>query len=154
MHELLKLVISFCLTCICAELVSLMTDAGWARRCIKAASGLYILVVLLSSFNGVSSELALLEIPQQAQPDFKNESELFLLADAELELEQKLVEQCSLQFGVEIDLWINLQKSQDGDVLAQSKIMFPDNTQDAVRDQILAWLEGELGTMPDRKGES
>lgn len=35
----------FCIACICAELTTQLAGSTWARRCIKAVAGLYILVV-------------------------------------------------------------------------------------------------------------
>lgn len=152
MQGLPKLAVAFCLACICAELVSLMTDAGWARQCIKAAAGLYILVVLISMLGVAPSGLPRFEIPQQAPLDLSEESEPFVLSNAARELEQTLSEQCRQQFGVSIRIQIALQK-EGGDVSAQAQILFPSGTEELVRKRILNWMEQELGTTPDWREE-
>lgn len=154
MHELLRLAAMFSLACICAELVSLMIDAGWARRCIKMAAGLYILVVFFSVFGGIPSSLAQLEIPQQPRSDFEEESESYLLVSAKATLDQTLSEQCQQRFGTAIQLRTELQKEEDGTVIVQAAVIFPGGTENAVRRQILTWLEQELGVTPEwREGE-
>ena len=47
MQTLKSAAVVFCTACICAELLARLTGNSWARRCIKAVAGLYILVVLL-----------------------------------------------------------------------------------------------------------
>ena len=47
MQTLKSAAVVFCTACICAELLARLTGNNWARRCIKAVAGLYILVVLL-----------------------------------------------------------------------------------------------------------
>lgn len=152
MRELLGLAASFSLACICAELVSLMTDAGWTRRCIKAAAGLYILVVLLGHC-GALPALMTQELPQQSQPDFGETSESFVLSGAAAKLEQTLSDQCQEQFGVSPQIEITLQKGEDNDVSAQTEIFLPPDTPETVRSQIFDWLEQELETKPDWREE-
>lgn len=152
MHELLRLAAMFSLACICAELVSLMTDAGWARRCIKVAAGLYILVVLLG-LGGASPVFTKWELPQQVHTDLGEASDSFVLAGAAAELEQTLSEQCRQRFGMSIQIQIMLQKGEDNNVSAQTEVLFPAGTQETVRDQLLNWLEQELGARPDWREE-
>lgn len=154
MQGALRVAVSFCLACICSELVSLMTDESWARRCIKSAAGLYILVVFFSAFGGVSSGLAQLEIPQQPQPDFAGESESYVLSGVKTTLDQTLSEQCQQRFGTAIQLRTELQKEEDGTVIVKAMVVFPGGTEDAARRQILAWLEQELGATPDWREEA
>ena len=45
MQPLERAVAIFCIACICAELTTQLAGSTWARRCIKAVAGLYILVV-------------------------------------------------------------------------------------------------------------
>ena len=54
----------FCTACICAELLAQLTGNGWARRCIKAVAGLYILVVLLHTFPQLTAEVRGFSAPQ------------------------------------------------------------------------------------------
>lgn len=154
MQGLLRLAASFCLACICSELVSLMTDKGWARQCIKSVAGLYILVVFFSAIGGVSSALVQLEIPQLPQLDFEEESESYVLSGAKAELDQTLSEQCRQRFGTALQLRTKLQKEEDGEITVQAEVTFPGGTEDETRRQILAWLEQELGVTPDWREET
>lgn len=153
MKELLGLAAAFSLACICAELVSLMTDASWARRCIKAAAGLYILVVLLG-IGGTSSAFTRWKLPQQSQPELREASDAFILTGAAAELEQDFSEQCQQRFGMFVQIRIALQKGEDNSVSAQAEAVFPPGTQETIRGQILDWLEQELGTRPDWREET
>ena len=46
MQTLKSAAVVLCTACICAELLARLTGNSWARRCIKAVAGLYILVLL------------------------------------------------------------------------------------------------------------
>ncbi len=46
MQPLERAVAIFCIACICAELTTQLAGSTWARRCIKAVAGLYILECL------------------------------------------------------------------------------------------------------------
>ena len=50
MQPLERAVAIFCIACICAELTTQLAGSTWARRCIKAVAGLYILVVFAVSY--------------------------------------------------------------------------------------------------------
>lgn len=52
-----------CTACICAELVARLTGNSWARRCIKAVAGLYILVVLLQVIPQLRTEVQSFSVP-------------------------------------------------------------------------------------------
>ena len=70
MQALTHAVAVFCIACLCAELLTLFvppSSSGWARRCIKAVAGLYILVVFARALPRVEVELQKF-IPPQAQP--------------------------------------------------------------------------------------
>ena len=49
MQPLERAVAIFCIACICAELTTQLAGSTWARRCIKAVAGLYILCLLYTS---------------------------------------------------------------------------------------------------------
>lgn len=149
MQELPKLAAAFCLACICAELVSLLTDARWARRCIKAVTGLYILVVILSMFDGsppIRSEWAWSQ--PAASVSFTADEEQLILSYAAEELERTLSVQCQQKFGVSIGLDVLLEKGKDGNVSAQVEVAFLPNTGEELRGQVLGWLGEELGGVP------
>ena len=64
MQELRTATVLFCTGCICAELVMRLTGSGWARRCIKAVAGLYILVVLFHAVPRLRTELQGFSLPE------------------------------------------------------------------------------------------
>ena len=57
MQTLKSAAVVFCTACICAELLARLTGNSWARRCIKAVAGLYILVVLLQVIPQLRTEV-------------------------------------------------------------------------------------------------
>ena len=72
MQALTHAVAVFCIACLCAELLTLFvppTSSGWARRCIKAVAGLYILVVFARALPKAWAQLQAFSLPQ-AQPAF------------------------------------------------------------------------------------
>ena len=72
MQALTHAVAIFCIACLCAELLTLFvppTSSGWARRCIKAVAGLYILVVFARALPKAEAQLQAFSVPQ-AQPVF------------------------------------------------------------------------------------
>lgn len=72
MQALTHAVAVFCIACLCAELLTLFvppTSSGWARRCIKAVAGLYILVVFARALPKAVAQLQAFSLPQ-AQPAF------------------------------------------------------------------------------------
>ena len=72
MQALTHAVAVFCIACLCAELLTLFvppTSSGWARRCIKAVAGLYILVVFARTLPKAEAQLQAFSLPQ-AQPAF------------------------------------------------------------------------------------
>lgn len=72
MQALTHAVAVFCIACLCAELLTLFvppTSSGWARRCIKAVAGLYILVVFARALPMAGARLQAFSLPQ-AQPVF------------------------------------------------------------------------------------
>ena len=72
MQALTHAVAVFCIACLCAELLTLFvppTSSGWARRCIKAVAGLYILVVFARTLPKAGAQLQAFSLPQ-AKPAF------------------------------------------------------------------------------------
>ena len=133
---------AFCLACICAEIVELLTGSGWTRRCIKAVAGLYILIVLLRFLPGMRVEL------QKAQPDSIAPASLpsaqtQILAQTQAALQQKLQEECTARFGITLRLEITLEQADE--TIRASKVVVHApagaNTQ-----EITAFLRQELGT--------
>ena len=69
MQPLERAVAIFCIACICAELTTQLAGSTWARRCIKAVAGLYILVVFARALPKAGAQLQAFSLPQ-AQPAF------------------------------------------------------------------------------------
>lgn len=63
MQTLKSAAVVFCTACICAELLARLTGNSWARRCIKAVAGLYILVVLLQVIPQLRTEVQSFSVP-------------------------------------------------------------------------------------------
>lgn len=63
MQTLKSAAVIFCTACICAELLARLTGNSWARWCIKAVAGLYILVVLLQVISQLRTEVQSFSVP-------------------------------------------------------------------------------------------
>lgn len=63
MQTLKSAAVVFCTACICAELLARLTGNSWARWCIKAVAGLYILVVLLQVIPQLRTEVQSFSVP-------------------------------------------------------------------------------------------
>ena len=78
MQTLKAATVVFCTACICAELVAQMTGSDWARRCIKAVAGLYILVVLLQALPQIRADIQSFTVPETASVEFGTLEQLIL----------------------------------------------------------------------------
>lgn len=107
MQTVRALTAAFCLACIGAELTAQLVDAGWARQCIKALAGLYILVVLLRQ-----------------------------------------------TWGTETGLQIRLTSDGTAAQAQQVWVEFRPECPAEMQEQILNFLEQELGTRPERQEEA
>ena len=112
MQTFQKAAVVFCLSCICAETVTLVTESGWARRCIKALAGLYILVVLLREFPAAGAELQKMTAPKR-DPVALQSTDAQIFAQAETRLEKTLETECLEQFGIAPDLQITLEQTDE-----------------------------------------
>ena len=63
MLSLIIAVVVFFTACIFADLLARLTGNSWARRCIKAVAGLYILVVLLQVIPQLRTEVQSFSVP-------------------------------------------------------------------------------------------
>ena len=61
MQTLKSAAVVFCTACICAELLARLTGNNWARRCIKAVAGLYM--VLLQVIPQLRTEVQSFSVP-------------------------------------------------------------------------------------------
>ena len=136
---------AFCIACICAEVIVLLTGTGWAGRCIKAVAGLYILVVLFRLAPGVKPELksAMEAVPSSVRIQ---SAETSILQKTQERLESSLQAECMQRFGVPIELEITLtQKGQTVQAGSASFTILSECT-DAKKQQVAAYLQEALGT--------
>lgn len=79
MQALTHAVEVFCIACLCAELLTLFvpsSSSGWARRCIKAVAGLYILVVFARALPKAGAEWKKFTLPPAQSASFGTLEEL------------------------------------------------------------------------------
>ena len=145
----------FCMACIGAELVGLFAGQSWAGRCIKAVAGLYILAVLLAqlphlpgrvltAFSGNTAPAAL----SAAQSDAL---ETEILTGAETRLEDSLQQTIRQIWGTETGLQIRLTSDGTAAQAQQVWVEFRPECSAEMQEQILNFLEQELGTRPERQ---
>ena len=141
----MRLVTVFCFACICAELVSQLVEAGWARRCIKAVAGLYILTVLLRAASAFPAWTAQLAQPVQAPVSIAS-AENTILEEAARQLEESLAAECQAQFGVSVRVEIKLTRTAS-EVQASSAVLWvPHDCPAQMREQLVQCVQTELGT--------
>lgn len=141
----MRVVTAFCLACICAELVSQLVEAGWARRCIKAVAGLYILTVLLRAAAALPTQAARLAQSVQAPASIAS-AENTILEEASRQLEETLAAECQAQFGVSVRVEIELTQTAS-EVQASGVVLWvPHGCPAQVREQLVQFVRAELGT--------
>ena len=86
MQPLERAVAIFCIACICAELTTQLAGSTWARRCIKAVAGLYILVVFARTVPQAHVQLRAFLVPVQ-EPVSIASPEMAILAQTQAQLE-------------------------------------------------------------------
>ena len=130
----------FCLACICTETVTLLVGSGWARRCIKALAGLYILIVLLQLLPSARTELGKRTVPQSTPVSLPG-------------LEDQLESECRQQFG--LDAVIRVILEQDGQTLqaVQASMTVPAGSSTALCREAADYLQQRLGVEPSLQTE-
>ena len=136
----------FCLACICTETVTLLVGSGWARRCIKALAGLYILIVLLQLLPSARTELGKWTVPQSTPVSLPGLEDQ-ILADAQSRLEAQLESECRQQFG--LDAVIRVILEQDG----QTSMTVPAGSSTALCREAADYLQQRLGVEPSLQTE-
>lgn len=137
----------FCLACICAETVTLFVGSGWARRCIKAAAGLYILVVFLQVIPGLGKDLRRAKLPSQGPVSLPG-AESQILLQTERGLEQKLAAECEERFGITVRLEISLEQTGQELSVAQVTMTVPPGSSASAQKQAADYLFQELEKEP------
>lgn len=138
---------AFCIACICAELTTLLVGAGWARKCIKAVAGLYILVVLSRLAPGMKAELQKAAVISPSSVSISGGGQV-LLQEAQQQLEQTLGAECQRHFGVAVQLQITLVDDGQTVQAQQVVVQVPAGCSNAVRGQLATYLQQQLGTAP------
>mgnify|MGYP000863405706 FL=1 len=130
----------FCLACICTETVTLLVGSGWARRCIKALAGLYILIVLLQLLPSARTELGKWTVPQSTPVSLPG-------------LEAQLESECRQQFG--LDAVIRVILEQDGQTLqaVRASMTVPAGSSTALCREAADYLQQRLGVEPSLQTE-
>ena len=121
MRALQTFTAAFCLSCVCAEMVSLLVGSGWARRCIKTLAGVYILVVFLQLLPTTLSGFDRLTVVQ-AEPVQLSGLETQILSVAQSRLEQEMAAVCCEKYGVSAAVSIQLEQN-DGKLQASQVVL-------------------------------
>lgn len=140
----MRVVTAFCLACICAELVSQLVKAGWARRCIKAVAGLYILTVLFRAVAALPTQAARLARPVQAPVSMASVEDT-ILGETSRRLEETLTAECEERFGISVRVETELVQDAD-EIRAVSAVLWvPHSCPAQVREQLVQFVQAELG---------
>ena len=148
MQPLERAVAFFCIACICAELTTQLAGSTWARRCIKAVAGLYILVVFADALPGAKAQFTALELPHVPAVSVGSLEDAVLAQTAE-ELSRTLEERCLSEAGVSLKLNIILSQTAEGVEAAEVQIVPRDAVTASQKRAIEALLEGQLQLGPE-----
>ena len=123
----------------------MLVGTDWAGKCIKAAAGLYILVVLFRLAPGMKLEM---QNAVKISPDSVNiqSVETSLLQRTQEQLEASLCAECQQHFGVPVKLDITLVRAGQTVQAESAELVIPSECTDAEKRQIIAYLQEELGT--------
>ena len=134
MQPLERAVAIFCIACICAELTTQLAGSTWARRCIKAVAGLYILVVFARTVPQAHVSIA---SPETA-----------ILAQTQAQLEQTLAEQWCTKTGREASVAVMLKETDSVVAICSAQMTLPANCTAEERQQAGAFLQEKLQLLP------
>ena len=150
MQALTHAVAVFCIACLCAELLTLFvppTSSGWARRCIKAVAGLYILVVFARTVPQAHVQLRAFLVPVQ-EPVSIASPETAILAQTQAQLEQTLAEQWCTKTGREASVAVMLKETDSVVAICSAQMTLPANCTAEERQQAGAFLQEKLQLLP------
>lgn len=152
MQALKNITAAFCLACVSAEALALLTAKGWPRRCIKAAAGLYILLSLMYALPKAGQELKAFSVPQTQVADFGT-AEQAVLRQAERQLEESAAAQCLEATDVSVTLDISLAQSGNEVSVKKAMVGFSAEAAPEQREKAIAFLRVALGAEPLPAGE-
>ena len=142
MQPLERAVAIFCIACICAELTTQLAGSTWARRCIKAVAGLYILVVFARTVPQAHVQLRAFLVPVQ-EPVSIASPETAILAQTQAQLEQTLAEQWR-----EASVAVMLKETDSVVAICSAQMTLPANCTAEERQQAGAFLQEKLQLLP------
>lgn len=151
MQALRSVTAVFCIACICAEVLAQLAGEGWPRQCIKALTGLYILVVLVHALPSLRAEAGAFTVPETTVPDFGT-AEQSILLQTQSQLEQTLAAQCREETGVQPVLQVTLRQSGTEVSAAQVEVTLPAEASAQDRERVAAFLRQALGVEPQFAG--
>ena len=148
MHAIQNAAAMFCIACICAEVTALLVGRGWARKCIKATTGLYILVVFFHALPRIKADVAR---PQNfSKPAVQMQSaEDLLLSSTQERLQTALQQECQQRFGVQTKLEITLRQLDDRVDAERVTMYVPPGSSLADYAEAVRYLHSALGVEPD-----
>lgn len=122
----------------------LWVGSGWAKRCIKAVAGLYILVVL---FQAVPPSIKNMEQPVVSRKEAApiGNIEAAVLQDAQTKLELTLAEECWQNYGEKVDLSITLCRTEQNISVCKANVSSSKEVEPQKKKEILEYLSQELG---------
>ena len=147
MQPLERAVAIFCIACICAELTTQLAGSTWARRCIKAVAGLYILVVFARTVPQAHVQLRAFLVPVQ-EPVSIASPETAILAQTQAQLEQTLAEQWCTKTGREASVAVMLKETDSVVAVCSAQMTLPANCTAEERQQAGAFLQEKLQLLP------
>ena len=146
MQELKRAAAVFCIACICSELLSQVTEHGWARRCIKTVAGLYILLVFWNTLSKFRMTIQGFDLPQRSIVDMGTLEDT-VQSQVETELEQKLEAECAAETGISVKFTVTIEKTGESVSSVQAELPAECGTQEQAK--VTEFLENMLGITPD-----
>lgn len=143
MQQLERAMAVFCIACICAELTTQLAGSTWARRCIKAVAGLYILVVFARALPQTKTELRAFVLPQ-TEPASIGTMEDTILAQTRKQLEAALAQQWEAEAGTSADIILDLAETDSTVSVTTVKMILPQNSTSQEKQQASRFLQREL----------
>ena len=143
----------FCIACIGAELLVCLTERGWARTCIKAVAGVYILLAFFHTFPSLRAVTQKLTLPEPSVISFGTLEDT-VLSETAAELERTLEAQCRTRFGKDATLTVELQSTTSGWTAGTVRCSVASDCGEAEKAEIRDFLQEQLGVLPEMVTET
>ena len=138
----------FCIACICAEVTALLVGRGWARKCIKATAGLYILVVFFHVLPRIKANVIWPAKVSGVVAPFQN-TEGLLLDGTRKRLQASLQQDCLQRFGRQTELEIVLRQEKDRIEAERVTMYVPPGSSESEYAEAASYLYSLLGVKPE-----